>query len=72
MFKLLVILYAIKLYAQINIYKHIKKKNGQDVIRNVHLYEKLKTKYMKINADIKYMKACKKEEHQVLRKSIWH
>ena len=72
MFKLLVILYAIKLYAQINIYKHIKKKHGQDVIRNVHLYEKLKTKYMKINADIKYMKACKKEEHQVLRKSIWH
>ena len=72
MFKLLVILYIIKLYAQINIYKHIKKKHGQDVIRNVHLYEKLKTKYMKINADIKYMKACKKEEHQVLRKSIWH
>ena len=72
MFKLLVILYAIKLYAQINIYKHIKKKHGQDVIRNVHLYEELKTKYMKINADIKYMKACKKEEHQVLRKSIWH
>ena len=63
MFKLLVILYIIKLYAQINIYKHIKKKHGQDVIRNVHLYEKLKTKYMKINADIKYMKACKKEEH---------
>ena len=65
-------MYIIKLYAQINIYKHIKKKHGQDVIRNVHLYEKLKTKYMKINADIKYMKACKKEEHQVLRKSIWH
>ena len=66
MFKLLVILYIIKLYAQINIYKHIKKKHGRDVIRNVRLYEKLKTKYMKINADIKYMKACKKEEHQVL------
>ena len=62
MFKLLVILYIIKLYAQINIYKHIKKKHGQDVIRNVRLYEKLKTKYMKINADIKYIKSCKKEE----------
>ena len=62
MFKLLVILYIIKRYAQINIYKHIKKKHGQDVIRNVHLYEKLKTKYMKINADIKYIKSCKKEE----------
>ena len=55
MFKLLVILYIIKLYAQINICKHIKKKHGQDVIRNVRLYEKLKTKYMKINANIKYM-----------------
>ena len=55
MFKLLVILYIIKLYAQINICKHIKKKYGQDVIRNVRLYEKLKTKYMKINANIKYM-----------------
>ena len=72
MFKLLFILYIIKLHAQVNICKHIKRKHGQDVIRNVRLYEKLKTKYMKINADIKYMKACKKEEHQVLRKSIWH
>ena len=62
MFKLLVILYIIKLYAQINIYKHIKKKHGQDVLRNVCLYEKLKTKYMKINADIKYIKSCKKKE----------
>ena len=62
MFKLLVILYIIKLYAQINIYKHIKKKHGQDVFRNVRLYEKLKTKYMKINADIKYIKSCRKEE----------
>ena len=62
MFKLLVILYIIKLYAQINIYKHIKKKHGQDVFRNVRLCEKLKTKYMKINADIKYIKSCRKEE----------
>ena len=26
------------------------------------LYEKLKTKYKKINADIKYIKTCKKKE----------
>ena len=62
MSKLLVILYIIKQYAQINIYKNIKKKHGQDIIRNARLYEKLKTKYMKINGDIKYIKSCKKEE----------
>ena len=45
-----------------NIYKHIKTKHGQDIIRNVRLYEKLKTKYMKINADTKYIKTPKKEE----------
>ena len=29
---------------------------------NNSLYEKLKTKYMKINTDIKYIKTCKKKE----------
>ena len=62
MFKLLVILYIIKLCTLINIYKHIKKKHGQDIIRNVRLSEILKIKYMKIDADIKYIKTCKKEE----------
>ena len=50
------------MYAQINVYKHIKKKHGQDIIKNVHICKKLKTKYMKINVDIKYIKSCKKEE----------
>ena len=58
----MVILYLIKLYAQINIYNQIKKKHGQDIIRNVRLYEKLKTKYMKINANIKYIKTYKKKQ----------
>ena len=62
MFKLLAALYIIKLYAPINLNKHIKKKHGQDIVRNVHLYEKLMAKYIKINADTKYIKTCKKEE----------
>ena len=62
MFKLLVILFIIKLYAHINIFKLIQKKHGQDVFKNVRLYEKLKTKSMKLKADITYIKSCKKEE----------
>ena len=34
----------------------------QDVIKNVRLYEKLKTKSMKLKADIIYTKSCKKEK----------
>ena len=62
MYKFLVILNNIKLYVKINIYKHIKKKYGQANIRNLRLYKRLKTKYMKINADLKYIKTCMKAE----------
>ena len=68
MFKLLFILYIVKLHAQINICKHSKRKHGQDVIRNVRLHEKLKTKYMKINADIKYIKFCESQFGAKLKK----
>ena len=34
----------------------------QDVIKNVRLYEKLKTKSMKLKVDIIYTKSCKKEK----------
>ena len=54
---LLVILFIIILYARINVYKQ-----GQDVIKNVRLYEHLKTKSMKLKAGIIYIKSCKKEE----------
>ena len=62
MYKLLVILFIIKLYFRINVYKLIQKKKGQDVIKYVRLYEKSKTKSMKLNADIIYIKSCKKED----------
>ena len=51
MLKLLVILFTIKLYVRINIYKHIGKKHGQDIIKIVRLFEKLKSKYGKFKAE---------------------
>ena len=61
MFKLLVLLFVIKLYAHNNIFKRIKKKRGQDILSIVRSLENLKTKYMKVQADIKLIKSCKQE-----------
>ena len=61
MFKLLVLLFITKLYACSNIFKLIKKKLGQDVNTAVCNYEKIKTKWMKADQDIKFTKSCKKE-----------
>ena len=61
MFKLLVILFTIKLYARNDIFKYIKKKHEQDIITVIRSLEKLQTKFMKVSADIRYMKTCKKE-----------
>ena len=62
MFKLLFIMFAVKLYVSISIYKFIQRKHGQDIIKNIGLYEKLKTKLTKLITDIVYMKSCKKED----------
>ena len=62
MYKLLVILFIIKLYVRNNIFKHIKKKHGQDIITIIRSFETLKTKYMKIQADITFIKSCKREK----------
>ena len=61
MFKLLVLLFVIKLYAHNNIFKRIKKKHGQDILSIVRSLENLKTKYIKVQADIKLIKSCKQE-----------
>ena len=47
MFKLLLLLFVIKLYARNNILKRIKKKHGQDILSHVRLLENLKGKSMK-------------------------
>ena len=61
MFKLLVILFIIKMYACNNIFKRIKRNHRQDMITLARLYEQLKTKYMKATADILFIKTCKIE-----------
>ena len=55
MWKLLVILVVIKLYAQIDIFKQIKKKHGQDVLNVVRKYEWLLAKFIKLEADVKVL-----------------
>ena len=59
MFTLFVLLFIIKLYVRNNIFKRIKKKHGQDILSQVRLLENLKTKYMKVQTDIKFIKVCK-------------
>ena len=54
MIKLLVIPFIIKLYAWNNIFKHIKKKHGHDLI------QVWKTKLEKLVDDIAFIKLCKK------------
>ena len=61
MFKLLLLLFVIKLYARNNVLKRIKKKHGQDILSHVRLLENLKTNSMKNKADIKFIKLCKQE-----------
>ena len=52
MFKVLAILFIIKIYARNNIFKRIKKKHGQNMISRARSDEQLKTKYMKAAADV--------------------
>ena len=59
--KSLVILFTIKSYARNSVFKYIKRKHGQDIIAPITSYESLKTKYMKVQSDIKLINSCKKE-----------
>ena len=62
MLKLLVILYIIKFYSRNKIFKRVQKKHEQDIISIVKTYERLKRqKYMKTQADIKFIKRGKLE-----------
>ena len=49
------------MYARNNVFKIIKKSHGQNVITAVRNYQKVKTKWMKVDQDIKFIKPCKKE-----------
>ena len=45
----------------VSVFKYIKRKHGQDIITLVRSYESLKTKCMKVQSDLKFIKSCKKE-----------
>ena len=45
-------------------FKQIKKEHGQDGLNVVRKYERLLAKFMKLQADTKFIKICK-EEHLV-------
>ena len=49
------------LYARMSTFKYINKKHGQNVMKIVRTYESLKTKLMKVEADIRFIKSCKKD-----------
>ena len=59
MFQLLVLLFIIKLSSRSNIFKHVKKKHGQDTLIVTRTLEDLKTQLMKAEADIHFIKTCK-------------
>ena len=61
MFKLLVNIFIIRMYGGNTISKRIKKKHWQDMASLARSYEQLKTKYMKITANIVFIKTCKIE-----------
>ena len=61
MFKLLVSLFVIKLCAENDIFKYVKKKYGQD-ITVVQSLKKMQRKFLKVKADIKYIKTRKEEQ----------
>ena len=58
----LVILFGIKLYARINIFRLIRGKHRQEVLKHVRSLEENKSSLMKIEADISFIKGCKVEQ----------
>ena len=60
MFKLLVILFILKLYARSNIFTYILGKYWQEETKLARTVEKYRTKISKIRCDIKFLITCKK------------
>ena len=61
MLVILVILFTVKLYAQINIFNVIKKKHGQEMLKITRNLEELTTNHRKIKLDIDFIIKCKRE-----------
>ena len=57
----LVIQFNIKLYARNDVFKLVRKKHGQNILKAAKNYEKLQSQLLKVQADIKFIKTCKEE-----------
>ena len=58
--KFLVILFILKLYAQIGIFKYIQEKYEQEMIKLATKIEKQRVKIAKVKCDIRFLLYCKK------------
>ena len=67
MIKLLVILFVIKLNARNNIFKHIRNKHGQDLVKVDRYLEQNKTKFEKLDAGIGFIKLLKETTYFNIR-----
>ena len=61
MFQLLVLSFIFKLYAHSDIIKHVQKKHGQDNFIVKCTLEDLKTRLIKTETNIHFIKTCKEE-----------
>lgn len=61
MYKSVVIIFVISLHAHNSVFKYKKRNHKEDIIMLVRRYESLKSKYMKVQSDIKFIKSWKKE-----------
>ena len=52
----------IKLYARVNIFRHIKKKHGEEILRVARKMEDLTNKHTKTQLNINFTKISKKED----------
>ena len=52
----------IKLCARINIFRHIRGKHGEEILKHIRSLEDNKSLLMKIEVDISCIKACKAEQ----------
>ena len=60
--KLLVLLFILKLYAGINIFKLLEEKYGRNTIKLARLITKHRSKLSKLKCDIDYLLQCKRHD----------
>ena len=60
--KLLVLLFILKLYAGINIFKLLEEKFGRNTIKLARLTKKHRSKLSKLKCDIDYLLQCKRHD----------